>query len=570
MHNIYPIRGVDLLYFCILRNVLKYSIFYSINLKFNYMNNLRFLQILCSALLPVSVYGISKSDKPNILILTADDLGWNDISSPLTTSYANSKNHQTPNIDRLISNGMAFTNAYTQQNSAPTRAALLTGQYAVHNGVYNVTSLARYGNKKKGGITKQQARIIPPKQNGAIDSGTITFAEVLEDGGYQTYIFGKVHGWGGDLSGHGFTHDFSCSKTVNMKGEKLSNYFAYQTQEGGWIFDNEVYNKYASPYTEEYIKKNLIPVANGNDPMTLVGKRKHFTDAIGDCVIDQLATVDKNTPFCMWVCFHAIHSAIVGREDLISKYKQRKDKDNRHRNPDYAALTEQLDQTVGRIMTALNDPNGDGDTSDSMIDNTIVMFMSDNGGVGGSHSNAPLRGAKGMFYEGGIRVPMCVTYPKMIKPRTITDEPVHVIDYYPTLVELAGLEIPSSEKHLLDGESFVKLLNNPDAELDREAIYWYFPGYMDNRLVPSLMINKRVGDKRYKLKYSYETETYELYCLTDDISEKNDLMKSSNKEYINIARNLRDDFCGWLENNPPLLMKYRNTGNVVGFPILIK
>lgn len=533
------------------------------------MNNLRLFSILCGVIIPF--YGVcrNKSYKPNILILTADDLGWNDISSPLTTYSANSKNHQTPNIDKLISNGMAFTYAYTQQNSAPTRAALLTGQYAVHNGVYNVTSLARYGNKKKGGVTKQEARIIPPKQNGAIDSGTITFAEVLEDGGYQTYIFGKVHGWGGDLSEHGFTHDFSCSKTVNMKGEKLSNYLAYQTHDGRWIFDNKVYNKYASPYTEEYIKKNLIPVANGNDPMTLVGKRKHFTDAIGDCVIDQLAIVDKNSPFCMWVCFHAIHSAIVGREDLISKYKQRKYKDNRHRNPDYAALTEQLDQTVGRIMAALNDPNGDGDTSDSMIDNTIVIFMSDNGGVGGSHSNAPLRGAKGMFYEGGVRVPMSVSYPKLIKPGTVTDEPVHVIDYYTTLIELAGLKLPSQKLHKVDGVSFSEILNNPEAELDREAIYWHFPGYMDNRQVPSSMINKRIGDKRYKLKYSYETEKYELYCITDDISEEHDLMKASNKEYINIARNLRDDFCRWLEENHPLEMRYKGNGKVVGLPKLI-
>lgn len=534
------------------------------------MKNLRFFQFFCTALLPFSSFCANKLDKPNIIILTADDLGWNDISSPFTTSSANSKNHQTPNIDKLISQGMAFTNAYTQQNSAPTRAALLTGQYAVHNGVYNVTSLSRYGSKKKGGVTKNEARIVPPKQRGVIDPSSITFAEILKDGGYNTYVYGKVHGWGGDLSEHGFTNDFSCSKTVNMKGEKLSNYLAFQTEEGEWIFDNKVYNKYAQPYTEEYIKRNLLPVANGNDPMTLVGKRKHFTDAIGDCVIEQLASVDKNSPFCMWVCFHAIHSAIVGRDDLISKYNNRKNLDDRHRDVEYAALTEQMDQTVGRIMAALEDPNGDGDTSDSMKENTIIVFMSDNGGVGGNHSNTPLRGAKGMFYEGGIRVPMCVTYPKMIKPGTITDEPVHVIDYYPTLVELARLETPSSEIHLLDGESFVKLLKNPDAELEREAIYWHFPGYMDNRQVPSSMINKRVGDKRYKLKYSYETETYELYCLTDDISEEDDLMKSSKKEYMNIARNLRDDLCRWLENNPPLVMKYKNNGNVVGFPVLIK
>ncbi len=531
------------------------------------MNRILRIQALCTLLLPVSVDRVCGEPRPNIVILTADDLGWNDISSALTTRANNSLCHQTPNIDRLISRGMAFTSAYTQQNSAPTRAALLTGQYAVHNGVYNVTSLARYGNQKKGGVTKDQARIVPPRQRSVIDPSSETFAEVLRDGGYRTYIFGKVHGWGGDLSEHGFTDDFSCSKTVNRNGEKLSNYLAWQDPQGAWVFDNSLYNRYAAPYTEAYIRRNLLPFANGNDPLSLVGKRKHFTDAIGDCVVEQLARVDRQQPFCMWVCFHAIHSAIVGREDLIAKYRRRTELDPRHADPEYAALTEQLDQTVGRILAALEDPDGDGDTSDSMTGNTIILFMSDNGGVGGPHSNAPLRGAKGMFYEGGVRVPMGVVYPGHVAPGTVTDEPVHVIDYYPTLLELADLSCPPESRHPLDGESFVRLLENPRARLTREALYWHFPGYLDYRQVPSSMINKRIGDKRYKLKYSYETETYELYCLTDDLAEQHDLLEASDPTAIDIARDLRADLCAWLEANRPLPMKYKATGQPVGLPV---
>ncbi len=534
------------------------------------MKNLLKLPAMCSILLPATAEFACGQERPNIIILTADDLGWDDISSPLTTRANNSRNHQTPNIDRLIARGMAFTAAYTQQNSAPTRAALLTGQYAVHNGVYNVTSLARYGNQKKGGVTKEEARIIPPVQRESIDPATVTFAEVLRDGGYQTYIFGKVHGWGGDLSEHGFTHDFSCSKTVNMKGEKLSNYLAYLTEAGEWIFDNSRYNRYAEPYTEAYIRENLLPVANGNDPTTLVGERKHFTDAIGDCVVEQIARADRREPFCMWVCFHAIHSAIVGRSDLVAKYEGRRDLDGRHRDAKYAALTEQMDQTVGRILAALDDPDGDGDHSDSLTGNTIILFLSDNGGVGGSHSNAPLRGAKGMFYEGGVRVPLGVVYPGHIAPGSVTDEPVHVIDYYPTLVELAGLETPPDDRHRLDGESFVPLLEDPAAELGREALYWHFPGYMDNRQVPSSMINKRVGGKRYKLKYSYETETYELFCLSDDLSESRNLMESADGATLAIARELRADLCRWLTENPPLEMTYRKDGRPVGLPKAIR
>jgi len=509
-----------------------------------------------------------ESQKPNILILTADDLGWNDISSPYSTNGNGSRNHQTPNIDRLMKQGMSFTCAYSQQNSAPTRAAMLTGQYANRSGVYNVTSLSRYGNKKKGGITKEKARIVPPKQLGTINSETVTFAEMLTRNGYETYIFGKVHGWKGNLKEeHGFGHDFSCSKTVNQKGEKLSNYLAYKESDGNWIFDNPVYNKYAQPYTKGYIENNLLKVANGNDPFKLVGTPKHFTDAIGDCVVEQIAKADRSKPMCMWVCFHAIHSAIVGREDLYDKYKKRTSLDTRHTDFKYAALTEQMDQTVGRILAALDDPNGDGDTSDSMSDHTIVFFMSDNGGVGEQHDNAPLRGAKGMFYEGGIRIPLVVRYQKVIPSGSVSEVPVHVIDYYPTLAELTSSRIPDKKEHVLDGVSFVSLLKGEQKDLKREALYWHFPGYMDNRQVPTSMINKRIGDKRYKLKYSYETEKYELYCLTDDISETRNLLEGDGeKKNLLIAIELREDLCRWLKSNPPMQMHYSDSGEEVGIP----
>lgn len=308
-------------------------------------------------------------------------------------------------------------------------------------------------------------------------------------------------------------------------------------------------------------------MANGNDPFKLVDTPKHFTDAIGDCVVEQIAKADRSKPMCMWVCFHAIHSAIVGREDLYDKYKKRSSLDARHTDFKYAALTEQMDQTVGRILATLDDPDGDGDTSDSMSDHTIVLFMSDNGEVGERHNNAPLRGAKGMFYEGGIRIPLVIRYPGFISPGSVSEEPVHVIDYYPTLSELTSSRIPDKKEHLLDGVSFASLLTGKQKELGRDALYWHFPGYMDNRQVPSSMINKRIGGKRYKLKYSYETEKYELYCLTDDISESYNLL-DSDKEKINlsIATELREDLCRWLKSNPPMKMHYSDSGKEVGMP----
>ena len=498
--------------------------------------------------------------KPNIIIITADDLGWNDISSPIGTENRGSKNHQTPNIDQFFTQSKVFTRAYTQQNSAPTRAALLTGQYAIRTGVFNVESLER------GTGDPNSTMIIPPKQNNNILATTTTFAETLRTVGYKSYIYGKTHGWNGDLNvDHGFDYDFTVSKQVKKNGQNLSNYFAYKYN-GKWIFNESVYDKYAQPYSQDYINKQLKPFANGNKPDVLLNTPKHLTDAIGDCVIDQLAQVDKGSPFCMWVCFHAIHSTIVSREDLYEKYRSRSLLDNRHTDYKYAALTEQLDQTVGRILAALDDPNGDGDKSDSMVENTVVIFSSDNGGVGGTHLNAPLRGEKGMFYEAGFRVPFAIRYPGKIAAGSVSNEPIHVVDYHPTLAEIAGVSITPSVQKALDGESFAPILFGTKDTLDRDFIHWHFPGYLDTRLAPTTTVSGRVNGKVYKLHYFYEQKRYELYCLTNDEIESINLLTNPTQEILNIATILRNDMVNWLVTNT-FKMHYRSTGTEVELPV---
>lgn len=509
----------------------------------------------------VPVVGVEPVVKPNILILFADDLGWNDISSPVGTDNRGSNNHQTPNIDRLFNEGRVFTRAYTQQNSAPTRAALLTGQYATRTGVFNVGSLDR------GNGDANATLIVPPVQNNNILSSTLTFAEVLRTVGYKNYIFGKVHGWGGDLNAdHGFDYDFSTGKKVIRDGQDLSNYLAYNYK-GKWIFNEPAYDSYAMPYTQEYINKNLKPFANGNNPDVMLNKPKHFTDAIADCVIDQIAAANKDHPFCMWVSFHAIHSAIVSREDLYDKYSSRTTLDSRHTNYKYAALTEQLDQSVGRILAALEDPDGDGDKSDSMVENTLVIFTSDNGGVGGTHYNTPLRGEKGMFHEGGIRVPMAVRYPGKITAGTVTQERIHVIDFLPTLADVAGATVPDSSQQILDGESFAPVLFGAADTLKRSFIRWHFPGYLDTRLSPTTTVNGRVEGKIYKLHYYYEQQRYELYCITDDEVESNNLLSEPTPEQLSIAGILRDEMVRWLTETNTYQMYYRADNRPVELPV---
>lgn len=534
------------------------------------MNTKLIVSILGAGAFIQSSYAQQK--QPNIILLTADDLGWDDISSPLSTLGAGSKNHQTPNIDKFATEGMSFSSAYCQQNSAPTRAALLTGQYANRTHVYNVWGLDRYATKNQEGIHKDEAKIVPADQKKeSIKPGTTTFAEILRKAGYETYIFGKVHGFKmNENQSNGFTHNFECSKTVKYDGKKEINYFALNTGGPNWIFDNPKYNKFAQPYSEEYVKKNLLPFANGNDPMSIIGKPKHFTDAIGDIVIDELNTADKNKPFCMWVAFHAIHSAIVGRDDLYEKYLKRTKLDPRHSNYKYAALTEQLDQTVGRILAALDDPNGDGDKSDSMRDNTLVIFMSDNGGVDqNNHSNAPLRASKGTLYEGGLRTPLIVRFPKTVKPMTVSNEPIHVIDYLPTLVEVAHAVIPN-DGQLRDGESFLPILTGEKKQLKRDKLFWHFPGYMDYRGIPASVINERIGNQRYKYRYCYENKTHELYNLTQDIGETTNLLQNKpTNANLKIANKLLSDLNKWISDTKPLPMYYVADGKEVKLPLQV-
>jgi arylsulfatase A-like enzyme len=535
------------------------------------MKSIKLFSTLAATVL-VSQLG-AQNKKPNIIVLMADDLGWNDISSEIATLGNGSKNHQTPNIDKLAAESMVFSNAYSQQNSAPTRAALLTGQYANRTHVYNVWGLDRYATKNQPGIKKSEARIIPADQKKeSLKPGTLTYANLLRDAGYETYIIGKVHGFNmSEAENNGFNHDFGCDKRMKDTDENQSNYYAFRTHEGKWIFENPKFNKFAEPYTEEYIRKNLLPVANGNNPLQMVGTRKHFTDAIADVVTDEIAKASIDKPFCMWVAFHAVHSGIVSREDLYEKYRNRTHLDNRHENFRYAALTEHLDQTVGRILAALDDPNSDGDKSDSMRENTVIIFMSDNGGVdGGNHSNAPLRASKGTFYEGGIRIPMMVRYPALIKNASVSNEAIHVVDFLPTFLDIAGVKYKNKD-HIVDGESFMPILNGKRTELKRKSIFWHFPGYMDIRGIPSSVINKRVDGKRYKYRYCYEYNTHELYNLTDDMGETTNLLaENPSKQNLKIANGMLRDLNNWLNKTKPLPMYYVDGGKQVELPKTIK
>ncbi|WP_282035761.1 sulfatase [Saccharicrinis aurantiacus] len=527
---------------------------------------LSFLMLLCVNML--------MKGQPNVIFIMADDLGWTDLSTPNTSMGNPSKYYETPNIDNFAKEGMSFAYAYTQQNCQPTRAALLSGQYATgaHNGVYNVGSLQR---ASKG--LRATTPIIPHRQINYLREDCISIFETVKSVGYHTAWFGKFHAI--KTANHaksflGVDYNLAVHKETKatVDGNHVKNeFFSQKDDANGWQFEIAELKPYAQPYDSAYIQDVLEPLKNGNNPWQLEGTPKHLTDALGDAVVDYIKDkAPKSTPFFAYVPFHAVHVSILPRPDLEAKYKSKKSKDPRHNRADYAAFVELLDQTVGRILNALDDPNGDGDTSDGIADNTLVVFYSDNGGFMGPTDNTPLRARKGTYYEGGLRVPLIFRYPGTIAPNTVnTTQEVHAIDFYPTLVDILEAQLPNPQVYKIDGKSIASVLKGETEVIDdRTELYWHFPGYMDVRNMPQSVIQYRdMDNQHYKLFYRYEDASYEFYNLSKDIGESHNLLQENpNQETLDLAILMNNKLREWLINNNAPTGTWRANGKTVAYP----
>lgn len=429
------------------------------NLK-PFLKSIRWLTVFIStAVFVVPVSGFAqRASKPNIVFFYADDLGWRDVG------FNGSDFYETPHVDRLASQGMVFTNAYANApNCAPSRACLMTGQYTPRHGIFTVGDPAR-GNDAFRKLTPVPNRTVLP------DSFT-TLPEVLSSAGYRTAIFGKWH-LGPDPGTQGFQHAVS-RQTVGIPRGYLAN----------------------TPDTEN---------ADSDEP-------KYLTERFSRAACDYI-DAHQTEPFFVYFAMHVVHTPIEGKPSLVRKY-QRKLKGENHNNPEYAAMVQSMDSAVGEVLSKLEEL--------ALTDNTIVIFYSDNGGYGPATSMSPLRGSKGMLYEGGIRVPLVIKWTGHISAGAICDVPVIGIDLFPTLLELTETEhAPGLE---FDGQSLAGLLTGADSLADR-ALYWHFPAYLESyrrvlgpfRTTPAGAI--RMG--QWKLVEFFENRDVELYDLAADISEQ--------------------------------------------------
>jgi arylsulfatase A-like enzyme len=401
----------------------------------------------------------ASADRPNIVLILIDDMGWRDLGCTGSDLY------RTPHIDELGRGGMRFTQAYAAAPiCSPTRASILTGQLPARLGLTDWLPGRR--------DMPSQKMLRPPLAN-HLPEASITLAEALKSRGYRTAHFGKWHLGGGE---HGpEKNGFDVNIGGTQAGSPPGGYFKFNT------------------------------------PTLKLRSGEYLTDRLTD---ETIRFIDENRaqPFFVYLAHYAVHIPLQPQEEIAARYRGRVRPDAIHTNAVYAAMVGSVDNCVGRIMKKLDEL--------MLAENTIVVFTSDNGGLSvregpntPATSNHPLRAGKGYLYEGGIRVPLLIRWPTAVKASTTCDVPVISADLYSTLIAAAG----ARGNDVADGQSLWPLLKQEEGFQPR-SLYWHYPHYSNQGGKPSGAI--RNGD--WKLIEYFEDGRRELYDLDEDSNETQD------------------------------------------------
>ncbi len=520
--------------------------------------NKKIVVLFCTILFYTLANAQEKSQKkPNIIFILADDLGYMDLggyAKKVTDVPVKSQFYETPNIDKMINEGTAFSQAYVNPLCSPTRSSIITGKYASRLGFMTATAGSastpyNRGEKPALGFTEQNALwadnipyeqalingytniVLPsgqPQDNGVNE---VTIAEALK--GYNSAFIGKWH-----LGGHG-----SEGYQPRDQGFKEIAYF----DSGGspfynWrkLWDNK--NKQFPKMRQKELMQGKSGKETGKDYLT-----DDLTEQAVNFIDDQVTSKEKK-PFLLYFCEFAVHSPLQAPQKSIDYFDKKATKGwNGHSNATYAAMIKSLDESVGRIFSKLKETGLD--------DNTIVVFMSDNGGIsydgksihGLTTSNAPLKAGKATVFEGGIRVPLIFWQKGKVEAGKWSDVPVHCNDIFPTLLQMVG---QAPDEYKTDGMSIMPLfkdLKNKKKQYTRDTFYWHYPLNVspnnpddDLPLTPHSAIRK--GD--YKLIFDWHGRL-KLYNIKEDISEKKNLAFVKPE----LTRELFANLINWLDKN---------------------
>jgi arylsulfatase A len=396
--------------------------------------------------------------KPNFLFILADDLGWSQLGC-----YG-SQYYETPNIDRLATQGMKFTDAYAAcPVCSPTRASIMTGKYPAR---LHLTDFIAGGNFPYEKYKQPDwQKFLPLKE--------VTFAEVIKTVGYTTASFGKWH--------------LSIAKKPPQSLQ---------------------YNPDKQGFDEYFVTYKPAP---NHDPES----DAHNVEIITEKSLEFLQK-NKDNPFFLYVTHNTIHTPVMGKKKLVEKYKNKAVANLPQNSPVVAAMIEELDDSVGKLLAKLDELN--------IADKTIVIFFGDNGGLEKSAKQTPLRSGKANLYEGGVREPLIVRWPGVVQQNSTCNEVVTSVDFFPTFLDILGLKNKAGES--IDGLSLLPLLHHT-GHLNRKAIFWHYPHYHSSSIGPCGAV--RMGDFKL-IEWFDETicgpgNRFELYNLKHDIGEQNNLSK---------------------------------------------
>jgi len=499
----------------------------------------RIFSVFAFVLLFTFFFSCQTDERPNIILILADDFGYMD-----TQAYANhmlgtnkdSMYYETPNLDRLIEQGVAFDQAYANQLCSPTRASILTGKYPARLGFTTATPLRKtwYNENREvpngsyvhdvidhhDNILIEQA-LINGSSNTALPSGTsidhgwdeITIAEALVD--YHSAFIGKWH-----IGGHGaegYAPADQGFEPIAWADAGASTYFNWR----------ELWNRKSTTALPNLPQQDWM-FGDAGEPTG----EDYLTDDLTEQAIRYLDKRSKisSQPFFLYFCHFAVHGPWHSKESDKNYFDQKSTKGwNGHSDARYAGMVRGLDQSVGRILNKLEETDLD--------ENTLVVFMSDNGGIdrkitpnGIITDNYPLTGGKACLTEGGVRVPLVFRWKGQLEEGTWSSVPVDCNDIFPTLVEAAGYDAKKyyEKDQAIDGRSLMGLLHdldNSESTYDRQVRYWHYPfnviynnPYDGLPLTPHSAI--REGD--YKLIFDWHGRL-RLFNIESDISESTNL-----------------------------------------------
>ena len=415
---------------------------------------------------------------PNIILIVADDLGWADLAC-----YGGDL-HETPHLDRFAAENLRFTDAYAAAPiCSPTRASIMTGKYPAR------LHMTVWWEGAMRGPTMNRP-LVTPQTVADLPHGEVTLAEVLHGAGYRTMHVGKWH------LGDAFHYPETQGFDVNIGGTM-------------WGAPSTFYFPFAGFWGQAQTEWRYVPGLEFSDD------DDYLTDRLTDRAI-ALIEESRDEPFFLNLWYHTVHTPIEGMPADVAYFEDRLKPELHHQNAGYAAMVRSLDANVGRILATL--------VEQGLVENTVVMFTSDNGGYINEYrgeqvtDNWPLRSGKGSLYEGGTRVPLIVRWPGETPVGRTCVEPVCTTDIYNTVLEISGLEGDEAHNRGVDGVSLASLLNEPDMRLEREALFFHYPHYYRTTTPVSAV---RAGD--WKLLEYFEDGRVELFHLGEDPGEQHDL-----------------------------------------------